>query len=83
MFLEYDDIYYGLGHTHITVGLAVLERYAEARSNHEVVCALGKLLGCAASGVRDERGRTARPDLARFRARDPGRGGGARLDRLR
>ena len=26
-FLEYDDIYYGLGHTHITVGMAVLERY--------------------------------------------------------
>lgn len=44
-FLEYDDIYYGLGHTHITIGLAVLERFAEARSNHELVCALGRLLG--------------------------------------
>jgi len=44
-FLEYDDIYYGLGHTHITVGMAVLERYAECRTNHELVCALGKLLG--------------------------------------
>ena len=35
-FLEYDDLYYGLGHTHITVGLAVLDRYAETRTNHEV-----------------------------------------------
>jgi anaerobic selenocysteine-containing dehydrogenase len=44
-FLEYDDIYYGLGHTHITVGMAVLDRYADCRTNHEVVCALGKRLG--------------------------------------
>jgi anaerobic selenocysteine-containing dehydrogenase len=49
-FLEYDDIYYGLGHTHITVGMAVLERYAEARTNHELVCGLAKLLGCSHPG---------------------------------
>ncbi len=44
-FLENDDIHYGLGHTHITVGMAVLDRFAEARTNHEVVCALGRRLG--------------------------------------
>jgi anaerobic selenocysteine-containing dehydrogenase len=44
-FLEYDDIYYGLGHTHITVGMAVLDRFVEARTNHELVCALAKRLG--------------------------------------
>lgn len=44
-FLEYDDIYLGLGHTHITVGMAVLERFAEAWSNHELVCALARRLG--------------------------------------
>jgi len=49
-FLEYDDIYYGLGHTHITVGLAVLERYAEARSNHEVICGLARRLGASHPG---------------------------------
>ena len=45
MFLEHDDIYYGLGHTAITVGRRVLERYAESWSNHEVICALAKRLG--------------------------------------
>jgi anaerobic selenocysteine-containing dehydrogenase len=50
IFLEYDDIYYGLGHTHITVGKAVLERYADTRTNHEVVCALAKRLGATHPG---------------------------------
>jgi anaerobic selenocysteine-containing dehydrogenase len=45
MFLEYDDIYYGLGHTHLTVGPAVLDRYEECRTNHEVVCQLARRLG--------------------------------------
>ena len=45
MFLEHDDIYYGLGHTAITVGRQVLDRYAESWSNHEVICALAKRLG--------------------------------------
>ncbi len=51
-FLEYDDIYYGLGHTHITVGMAVLERFAEARTNHELVCGLGQRLGLSQPGFR-------------------------------
>jgi len=45
IFLEYDDIYYGLGHTHITVGLRVLDRFADTRSNFEVVSALGQRVG--------------------------------------
>ena len=45
MFLEYDDIYYGLGHTHLTVGPAVLDRYEDCRTNHELVCALAQRLG--------------------------------------
>ena len=45
MFLEYDDIYYGLGHTHLTVGPRVLERHAECWTNHEVVCDVARRLG--------------------------------------
>ena len=45
MFLEYDDIYYGLGHTHLTVGPSVLDRYEDCRTNHELVCALARRLG--------------------------------------
>jgi len=45
MFLETDDLYYGLGHTYLTFGGRVLDRHAEARSNHEVVCGLARRLG--------------------------------------
>jgi len=48
MFLEYDDIYYGLGHTHLTVGPAILDRHENCRSNHELICALGQRLGAPA-----------------------------------
>jgi anaerobic selenocysteine-containing dehydrogenase len=45
MFLEYDDLYYGLGHTHLTVGPRVLDRYEDCRTNHELVCGLARRLG--------------------------------------
>jgi anaerobic selenocysteine-containing dehydrogenase len=45
MFLETDDLYYGLGHTFLTVGSKVLDRFAQARSNHEVVNAIAQRLG--------------------------------------
>ena len=45
MFLEHDDIYYGLGHTAITVGRRIIEPLAECRSNDAVVRALAKRLG--------------------------------------
>ena len=44
MFLEYDDIYYGLGHTHLTFGPSC----STARGvphQHELVCELGRRLG--------------------------------------
>ena len=52
MFLEYDDIYYGLGHTHLTVGPAVLDRYAECRTNPELVCDLARRLGAPQPSFR-------------------------------
>jgi anaerobic selenocysteine-containing dehydrogenase len=45
MFLEADDIYYGLGHTYITSGPKVLERYEQSWTNHEVVCGIAQRLG--------------------------------------
>ena len=52
MSFEYDDIYYGLGHTAITFGPRLLERYAECRTNHEVVCGLAERLGIDHPGFR-------------------------------
>ncbi len=52
MFLEYDDIYYGLGHTHLTVGPAVIGRHAECRTNHELVCDLAQRLGAPQPSFR-------------------------------
>jgi anaerobic selenocysteine-containing dehydrogenase len=52
MFLEYDDIYYGLGHTHLTVGPRVLERYEDCRTNHELICALAQRLGAPQPSFR-------------------------------
>ena len=44
-FLEHDDVYLGGGHQYIQIGPKVIEPFAEARSNHNVHCALGKRLG--------------------------------------
>lgn len=52
MFLEYDDIYYGLGHTHLTVGARVLDRYEDCRTNHELICALAQRLGAPQPSFR-------------------------------
>ena len=49
-FLEHDDIYVGGGHSYLLMGARVIEPYAEARSNHDVVCALAKRLGAAHPG---------------------------------
>lgn len=49
-FLECDDIYVSFGHTHIVAGPRVIEPYAEARSNHDLVCALAKRLGARHPG---------------------------------
>lgn len=49
-FLEHDDFYTAGGHTHIQVTKKVIEPVAEARSNHEVLCALAKRLGAQHRG---------------------------------
>jgi anaerobic selenocysteine-containing dehydrogenase len=45
MFVEHDDIYYGLGHTHLTFGPKLVEPRGEARPNSYTVRALQRLLG--------------------------------------
>jgi len=44
-FLEHDDVYTASGHTHLQLARKVVEPYAEARSNHYVICELAKRLG--------------------------------------
>ncbi|MEO8104695.1 MAG: molybdopterin-dependent oxidoreductase, partial [Betaproteobacteria bacterium] len=44
-FLEHNDLYQAGGHTHIQIGAKLIESLAESRSNHSVICALGKRLG--------------------------------------
>ena len=45
MFLEHDDIYQAGGHSHIQIGRQVIEPPGEARSNHDLVCALAQRFG--------------------------------------
>jgi anaerobic selenocysteine-containing dehydrogenase len=44
MFMEHDDLYYGGGHQHISVGAKLIEPPGECRSNHEVLRGLGRRL---------------------------------------
>ena len=45
MFMEHDDLYYGGGHQHISIGAKLIEPPGECRSNHEVLQGLAKRLG--------------------------------------
>jgi anaerobic selenocysteine-containing dehydrogenase len=45
MFLEHDDLYYGGGHQHISVGARLVDPPGECRSNHEVLQGLATRLG--------------------------------------
>jgi anaerobic selenocysteine-containing dehydrogenase len=45
MFLEHDDLYYGGGHQHISVGAKLIDPPGECRSNHEVLQGLAARLG--------------------------------------
>src|SRR5215475_7032210 len=49
-FLEHDDVYQGGGHQYIQIGPKVIEPYAEARENHDVICELAKRLGARHPG---------------------------------
>jgi anaerobic selenocysteine-containing dehydrogenase len=44
MFMEHDDLYYGGGHQHISVGPKLIDPPGECRSNHEVLQGLGRRL---------------------------------------
>ncbi|WP_027528485.1 molybdopterin oxidoreductase family protein [Bradyrhizobium sp. Ec3.3] len=44
MFMEHDDLYYGGGHQHISVGPKLIDPPGECRSNHEVLQALAPRL---------------------------------------
>ncbi|WP_169568578.1 molybdopterin-dependent oxidoreductase [Sneathiella limimaris] len=49
-FVEHDDFYQGGGHSHISLGLKVIEPLGECRSNHEVISELAKRLGAEHEG---------------------------------
>jgi anaerobic selenocysteine-containing dehydrogenase len=50
MFMEHDDLYYGGGHQHISVGARLIDPPGECRSNHEVLQGLARRLGAKHPG---------------------------------
>jgi anaerobic selenocysteine-containing dehydrogenase len=50
MFMEHDDLYYGGGHQHISVGAKLIEPPGECRSNHEVLRGLARRLNAVHPG---------------------------------
>ena len=50
MFMEHDDLYYGGGHQHISVGAKLIDPPGECRSNHEVLQGLGRRLNAVHPG---------------------------------
>src|SRR5215510_1537477 len=50
MFMEHDDLYYGGGHQHISVGAKLIDAPGECRSNHEVMQGLGRRLNAVHPG---------------------------------
>jgi anaerobic selenocysteine-containing dehydrogenase len=49
-FLEHDDIYRAGAHTWLQIGRKIIEPYAEARSNHDVLVGLAQRLGAKHPG---------------------------------
>jgi anaerobic selenocysteine-containing dehydrogenase len=49
-FVEHDDVYQGGGHQYIQLGPKLIEPYAEARENHDVICGLARRLGAEHPG---------------------------------
>ncbi len=45
MFMEHDDLYYGGGHQHISVGPKLIDPPGECRTNHEVIQGVAKRVG--------------------------------------
>jgi len=50
MFMEHDDVYYGGGHQHISVGPKLIDPPGECRSNHEVLQGLARRVGAVHPG---------------------------------
>jgi len=50
MFMEHDDLYYGGGHQHISVGPKLIDPPGECRSNHEVLQGLAHRVGAVHPG---------------------------------
>src|SRR5665213_876391 len=50
MFMEHDDLYYGGGHQHISVGAKLIDAPGECRSNHEVLQGLSRRLNAVHPG---------------------------------
>jgi anaerobic selenocysteine-containing dehydrogenase len=50
MFMEHDDLYYGGGHQHISVGAKLIEPPGECRSNHEVLQGIARRLNAVHPG---------------------------------
>ena len=49
-FLEHDDIYTALGHSHLQIAPKAIEPIGKARSNHEVLAGLARRLGASHPG---------------------------------
>ena len=75
MFMEHDDLYYGGGHQHISVGAKLIDAPGECRSNHEVLQGLAKRLGAEHRAF----GMTPR-DIIDETLQASGRGGVAELE---
>jgi len=50
MFMEHDDLYYGGGHQHISVGAKLIDAPEECRSNHEMLQGLASRLNASHRG---------------------------------
>ena len=75
MFMEHDDLYYGGGHQHISVGAKLIEPPGECRSNHEVLQGLAPPPQRGASRLRDDAARVDRRHVEEerpWRYRDAG-----------
>ena len=81
MFMEHDDLYYGGGHQHISVGAKLIDPPGECRSNHEVLQGLGRRLNASASRLRDDAARIDRRHAEEERPRRHRDAGGRSLAR--
>ena len=68
MFMEHDDLYYGGGHQHISVGAKLIDPPGECRSNHEVLQGLGRRLNAVHPGFDDVAARIDRRDAEEERS---------------